>query len=86
MRHHVMPQWAARGLPVVVARLQELDAIGEHLVDEAIGLVDAARPHAAAEVFQMFRLATPVMWVAQRGLDQVEDAESRLPVGADPVA
>ena len=47
----------------MIASLQELDAIGEYFVDQAIGLVNTPRPHAASEVFQMSRLADPVMWV-----------------------
>lgn len=69
----------------MVTSLQELDAIGEHLVDEAIGLVDAPRPRAAAEVFEVFRLAEPAVRVSQRGLDQVPDPERRLAVGVDPI-
>jgi hypothetical protein len=46
-----MPQLTeARVSLIVVPGLQELDPVGEDLIDQAVGLIDASRSHGAAEV------------------------------------
>ncbi len=71
--------------PVVVACLEELDSVGEDLVHEPIGLIDAARPDIATEMLEMLRLTDAAVRVPDRRLHQVEDAERRLPVGIYPI-
>lgn len=70
----------------MVAGLDELNAISEDFVHQAVGLAYAPRPHVATEVFQVLRLADSIERIAQCGLHQVEHSEGRLPVGVDPVA
>ena len=70
----------------MVAGLHEFDAVAEHFVPEAIGLVDPPRPDIAAEVFQMSGFADIAAGIAKCGVHQVEHPERRLAVGVDPMA
>jgi hypothetical protein len=69
----------------VVACLEELDPVSEHLVDQPIGLVDAAGPYVAAEVLEMRRLTDATVRIAERGVYQIECAQGSLAVRVDPV-
>ena len=70
----------------MVAGLEKLDAVSEDLVDEAVRLVDPARPNMASKVFERFWLANAGEGISQNRLDQIQDAERRLAIGVDPVA
>jgi hypothetical protein len=69
----------------VVASLEELDAIIEDVADQAVRLIDAARPDIATELLQVLRLTESRVRLAQHGLHEVHVAASPSEVGAqDP--
>ncbi len=70
----------------MVAGLEKLDAVSEDLVDEAVRLVDPARPNMASKVFERFWFANAGEGISQNRLDQIQDAECSLAIGVDPVA
>ena len=77
---------AGVGRSIVVARLEKLDAVLEDLVDEAVSLIDPARPDVAAEMLERFRLAESAEGVPQDGFHQIEHPKRGFSVGLDPMA
>ena len=84
--YDVAAAYADPSSAVVIAGLQELNAIAEDLVDQAIGLVDAPRPEVAAEILEVVGLPNAARGIPERRLHQVQHAQRGLPVGIHPEA
>src|SRR2546430_5975948 len=69
---------------VVIPRLQEVDAIVAHEVDDPVLRREPATPHARPEVLQGFRLADPGERVAHDRLDDREGAAGSARIGLAP--
>jgi hypothetical protein len=65
---------------IVVASLEEVDAIVANEIHEAMLLGDPARPSVGSDVLEGFRLAYSDEGVAKDGVDEIENAESHFPV------
>jgi len=70
----------------MVSALQNPNEVALDDVDEAMLLVDPARPDAAAKVLQRFRLAGTGKWRTTHLLDQAQDACCTPGIGLDPIA
>ena len=73
--YDVAAAYADPSSAVVIAGLQELNAIAEDLVDQAIGLVDAPRPEVAAEILEVVGLPNPARGIPERRFHQVQHAQ-----------
>lgn len=71
---------------VVVARLQEVNALIADEIDYAMLLRNPTRPHPRTKILERLRFADTIKWIAHDRFDEREDAERRSPVGLDPVA
>ena len=70
---------------VVFAGLQDNDVVVGDVIDEAVSIVDAARPRAGEDVLQGLRFANTSERIAQRVSDQLIDALECLAVLGLPV-
>ena len=70
----------------MIPRLQEIDAPVLHDVHETVLLRDASRPATLQVVAQGLGLSDATKGIAQSGLDELEHAECRAAIPADPVA
>jgi len=69
----------------VVSRLQEINPIITHQIDQAVLLRQPPRSCPGREVAQRLRLADALEGVAQDGFDQVKGAQCQFPVSIHPV-
>jgi len=70
----------------VVSGQQEVDPLLADEVDQSMFLGDATRPAAGEVELQRFRLSDAAGRIAERALDEIEDTQSDLAIGAHPVA
>lgn len=70
---------------VVVAGLQEVDAILTDQVHDAVLLRQTPRPGPRREILEGLRLPDSLKRIAQDRLDQIERSQRDTPVGLDPV-
>jgi hypothetical protein len=69
----------------VISRLEKVNAIANHAVDEAMLLRDAAAPATGQDKSQWLRLADAHKRVGQHGFNQFKRAKSGPAIGLDPV-
>ena len=83
-------KWTAlerlRQRSVVIAGLQELDAVVAYPVDQPVLLGNAARPAAGERLPERFRLSNALKRISERRLNHFEDSRGYVAVSLDPVA
>jgi hypothetical protein len=70
----------------MIPGLEEIYSVIANEVYEPMFLGKAAGPDARREIFERFRLANSLEWVAYNRLDKVECAQGNLSIDFDPVA
>jgi hypothetical protein len=69
---------------VVVAGLQEVDALCGHAVDETVFARYSSAPATGIVMLKSLRFADPSKWIGENRLDKFERFECSLPVVLDP--
>ena len=70
----------------MVARLQKIDAVASHKVDQTVLIRDPARPSSGQKMSQRFGLASAGEWLTQHCFDQIQDPHGDLAIGCNPIA
>src|SRR5438128_2346428 len=70
----------------MITRLKEVNAIALDQVDKPMLLGDSARPGVRQVLPQPLRLADACKWLAQHGLDQLQNAHCHRPIVRHPMA
>jgi len=70
----------------VISGLEKLDPVREDFVDEAIGFVDAPRPHISPKVLQGLGFSDSSERFPEDSLHQVQHAQCGLAAGVHPEA
>jgi len=69
----------------VVARLQEVNALLADPIHKPVLLRDSSRPGAGQKVFQRLRFAYAAKRIPEDGIHKIEDSQTGLSIGSDPV-
>jgi hypothetical protein len=69
----------------MISGLQEVDPIISHQIDDPMFLRESSRPDACVKVLERLRFAESVERITHDGLDQLQDAQSDLPVLLYPI-
>lgn len=69
----------------MVSRLEEIDTVVTHEVDEAMFLGETPRPHIRPQVPEGFWLAESPKRFVHDGIDQIDDLGRHLAILLDPV-
>ena len=77
---------AARRVSVVIARLQKVDAIVVHEIDQAMLLRNAPRPNTGAEILQRFRFSDIAERLPHNRFDQLQNTERGTTIRFNPIA
>ena len=70
----------------MVARLQKIDTIASHQIDQPMLVGNAPRPASRQNVPQRFGLSDPGERLTQHGLHELQHPQSNLAIGFNPVA
>jgi len=70
---------------IVIPRLQELDPIVLHSIEDTVFFGNSTRPSSCTFVFEGFRFAYADEWFANYGVHQIEDLEEQFSVILSPV-
>lgn len=71
---------------IVVQRLEEVDAVIDHSVDNAMFLGEPPGPAAGTQILERLGLADSPTWVSKNGIDDVQHTQRNLAIGLYPVA
>lgn len=70
---------------VMVSRLQEVNSVIAHEIDNAMFLRQPARPTTRAKIFERFGLPDSFKRIAQDGFHQFESSQSQFAICLDPI-
>jgi hypothetical protein len=70
----------------MVASLKKIDGRLADTVYQSVFLRDAPGPTTCKQVFEWFRLARTVEWIAHHRVYQIEHPDCGAPVGFDPIS
>ena len=69
----------------MVPRLEKLDAVVEHLIDQPVHCSDPARPHIAAQLLEMLRFSDSFKWLTYYRVHEIQNAQGSFAVRVHPV-
>ncbi len=69
----------------MVSRLQEINSIVAHEINNAVFLCQSSRPTTRCEIFEWFRFANTIKRIAQNGVNQFKSAQSQFAIRLNPV-